>query len=131
MITVDGEAVTPGPDGSSGEDEAVRLARLDLKLCKALAALNPPHKLSVLLHARITALLRTLQRHEAIDQDTRQVADLDDEALREAAEVIRAIRALPFWTGKAFMGGPSFRTVLSGFALDVADEIDRRGRDKS
>ncbi len=58
MITVDGEAVNPG-DGDSDEDavaKAVRAARIELKLCKALAALNPPPDLSGYLHAHIVEL---------------------------------------------------------------------------
>jgi hypothetical protein len=131
MITIDGEAITPSPDDSNGEGEAVRLVRLDLKLCKALATLNPPHELSILLHARITEQLRSLHRNKATDQDTRLAADLDDDELRQAAEIIRAIRALPFWTERAFMDGPGFRSVLSGYALDITSELDKRGRDKS
>jgi hypothetical protein len=44
MITVDGEAIISGPDqndSGQGEGEALRTARLELKLCKAFAALNP------------------------------------------------------------------------------------------
>lgn len=126
MITVDGEAITPSPDGSNGEDEAVRLTRLDLKLCKALTALNPPHELSVLLHARITAHLRTLRRSGSTAQDTRQAADLDDDELRQGAAIFQATRALPFWSEKAIMGGPSYRTILASYALDLTDELNRR-----
>jgi hypothetical protein len=125
VITADGEPVTPGPDGSDGP-EAVRQALLDLKLCKALAALNPPHELSVLLHARITGQLRMVRRWNASDQDTRHAADLDDDELHQAAGIIRAIRALPFWTARAIMGGPGLRTVLSSYALDIADELGKR-----
>jgi transcriptional regulator with XRE-family HTH domain len=60
-----------------------------------------------------------------------QATDLDHDELRQAADIIRAIRALPFWTERAFMGGPGFRSVLSGYALDIASELDKRGRDKS
>jgi hypothetical protein len=127
MTTVDGQPVPTGEDG--GSEEAVRLAQLDVKLCKALARLNPPHELSVLLHARITKQLRVLRiDYEATDQDTRHPADLGDDELRQAADIIRAIRALPFWTEKAFMGGPGFRSVLSGYALDITSELDKRTR---
>ncbi len=131
MITVDGESVTPGSDASDDEAETVRLVRLDLKLCKALVALNPPHELSVLLHARMAGQLRTLRRRNAADQDTRQAADLDDDELSQAAAIIKAIRALPSWSNKALMGTAGFRSILSDYALDIADEIDGRGRDKS
>jgi hypothetical protein len=45
--------------------------RLELKLCKALAALDPPDEMSTLLHARIADLLRKLRRHDAIDATVR------------------------------------------------------------
>jgi hypothetical protein len=58
MITVDGEAVPrDSPDGDDRE-AILRTAQLELKLCKALAALDPPHELSTILHVRITEQLR-------------------------------------------------------------------------
>jgi hypothetical protein len=113
-----------------GGEEAVRAARLEVKLCKALAALDPPHELSVLLHGRITEGLRRMRRYDATDLEVRQVVDLDDEELLQAAGAVRAIRALPSWSDKGYTGGTGFRVVLSGYALDLADEIDKRGRDK-
>jgi hypothetical protein len=133
MITVDGEAVTPGP----GEDDSepyecgpLRTARLELKLCKALAALDPSPELRAPLHARIAAQLRKLPRYNATDPDTRQAADLTDDELREAAAIIRAIRALPTWSAMSYQGSSGLRTALGGYALDIADELDKRaGRD--
>ena len=48
MITVDGEPVT----GSQGDDPAdiMRKVRVELKCCKALMAMKPPHDLSAPLH---------------------------------------------------------------------------------
>jgi hypothetical protein len=134
LITVDGEPIALSSDADDGgqENEGLRLARLDLKLCKALLALDPPHELSVLLHARIAEQLRRLSsRYYAVDQDVRQVADLTSEELREAAGVIRAIRALPSLTKRGFPGTLPFRSALGGYALDIVDEIDQRPRDNS
>lgn len=133
MITVDGEPAEPGPGGSSDREEAVRRTLLELKLCKALAAAGPPHELSTLLHGRIAEMLRGLKRDDAADPDAREAADLTDDELRETAGIVRAIRRLQPWTGKdarGYQGGGGFRVVLSGFALDLADELDKRaGRD--
>jgi hypothetical protein len=63
---------------------------------------------------------------EVNDQDARQVCDLTDDELRQAAAIIRAIRALPSWTDKSYQGGTGFRVVLSGYALGLTDEIDKR-----
>lgn len=133
MIVVDSEEIPrPTDDGQRGEssEEVVRAARLEVKLCKALTALDPHHELSVLLHGRTTEALRRLRRYDATDLEVRQVADLDDEELSQAAGVVRAIRASPSWSDKCYAGGTGFRVVLSGYALDLADEIDKRGRDK-
>jgi hypothetical protein len=122
MITVDGEPVT----GSEGADPAdiTRKARIELKCCKALTAMNPPHDLSASLHARIVELLRTLKRYGTQDQDVAQTADLSDEELREAVGIVRALRAaLPV---KGYQGGTGFRVALGGYALDVVDEIENR-----
>jgi hypothetical protein len=45
VITVDGQAVNPSDDRSDDDvvAKAVGAARLELKLCKALVALKPPH----------------------------------------------------------------------------------------
>jgi hypothetical protein len=67
VITVDGEAI-PGDSPADDDREATaRTARLELKLCKAPTALDPPHKLFTILHALITEQLRKLRRHEASD----------------------------------------------------------------
>jgi hypothetical protein len=134
VIVVDGEEIPRPMDGGQrgeGHDEVVRVARLEVKLCKALAALDPHRELSVLLHGRITEALRRLRRHDATDLGVREVADLTDDELRQAAVIVRAIRALPSWADKSYQGGTGFRVVLSGYALDLADEIDKRSRDKS
>jgi hypothetical protein len=134
VIVVDGEQISRPKDGGQGgesPEDVVRVARLEVKLCKALAALDPQHELSVLLHGRITEALRRLRRHDATDLAVRRVADLSDDELRQAAGIVRAIRALPSWTETGYPGGTGFRVVLSGYALDLADEIDKRGRDKS
>ena len=65
VITVDGEAIPQDFPGGDAREEALRTARLELKLCKALAGLDPPHELSTILHARITEQLRRLRRHDA------------------------------------------------------------------
>lgn len=127
MITVDGEPVTPGPAGSDPHEEARRLARLELKLYKSLVALGPPPELSVSLHARIAETLRRMRLEGTMhDPDARELADFTDDELRQAAAVIRAIRALPFWNEKSYKGGTGFRVDLSGYALDLIDELDKR-----
>jgi hypothetical protein len=132
VITVDGQAVNPGgADGGDADEEVVRIIRLELKLCKALLALNPPHDLSVLAHTRAAELLRTLRRHDTADRDVSQVADLGDAELREAAGIIRAFHALPSWAAKGFQGGTSFRAVLGEYALDLAAEIGTRAARES
>jgi hypothetical protein len=134
-MTVDGEAITPDPDGndSDGQEyrEELRMIQLELKLCKALLMLSPPPELSAPLHARMAANLRKLPRYEATDPATRQATDLDEDELREAAGIIRAIRAMPTWPNISYYGGTHLRTSLGLYALDIADEIDKRGRDKS
>jgi hypothetical protein len=127
------DAIAPGPeenDEAPGESEDLRTARLELKLCKALAALNPPHEVATLLHGRIVEQLGKLRRLRAIDEDVRQVFDLTDEELREAAGIVRAVRGLPSWMDRGLQGGVSFRAALGGYALDLVDEIDKRGRGK-
>jgi hypothetical protein len=126
VITVDGEAVTSGSDGDQGRDQAVRAIRLELKLCRAMVTLDPPLEMSILLHARIADMLRKLRRYDAIDAAARQACDLTDDEVREAAGIIRALRALPSWMEKGLQGGNSFRTIVSGYALDIADELDKR-----
>lgn len=124
MTTVDGEPAAPGPDGESEERAA---ARQELKLCKALLALSPPPELAAPLHSRIAAYLRRLPILQANDPDGRQPADLTDQELREAATIIRAIRALPTWT-RIHQGTTGMRTALGGYSLDIADELDKRPR---
>jgi hypothetical protein len=136
VIIVDGEEITPwSPDGKDGGgptgEEIVRAARLELKLCKALVALNPPHGLSVILYGRIAQALRVLSNHDAADPDARQATDLDDDELRQAAEIVRAIRALPAIASRIGKGGHGLRFILTDYALDLVNEIDKRGRDKS
>jgi hypothetical protein len=122
VITVDGEPVT-GSESDDPED-ITRKARIELKCCKALAAVNPPHDVSTSLHTRIVELLRTLKRCGTEDQDAAQAADLSDEELRQAAGLVRALRAvLP---EKGYQGGTGFRVALGGYALDVVDEIEKR-----
>jgi hypothetical protein len=133
VITVGGEAVSPAGDGS-GEDEAakeVRAARLELRLCKALAALNPPRDVALLVHARAAGLLRLLRKHDAADTDVTAVSDLGDGELREAVEIVRAFRALPPGGIRGFPGGRSFRAVLGEYAFDLAAELDSRARGSS
>jgi hypothetical protein len=129
VITVDGQAVNPGPAGApGGEDssgDALRDIRMELKLCKALAALNPPHEVSGFLHARIADLLRRLRRRDATDQDVRQAGDLSDDELRQAAGILRAIRALPTWASP-YQGGAGLRVALGGYAIGLIDELDKR-----
>jgi hypothetical protein len=129
VITADGEAVTPGPgedDSEPDECGPLRTARVEPKLCKALAALDPSPELRAPPHARIAAQLRKLPRYNATDPDTRQAADLTDNELREAAAIIRAIRALPAWPAMSYQGSSGLRAALGGYALDIADELDKR-----
>jgi hypothetical protein len=129
MITVDGEAITPGPEENGsrqGEVPALRTIRLELKLCKALVALDPSPELLAPLHGRIAAQLRRLPRYGATDPDTRQPADLTDDELRQAVAIVRAIRALPTWPQMSHQGSSGMRTALGGYALDLADELDKR-----
>jgi hypothetical protein len=124
-MTVDGEAVNPpNGDGEDSRDE-MRETRLELKLCKALAALNPPHELSGYLHTRVADLLRKLRRNDAMDEDVTHPADLTDDELKQAAGIVRAIRALPSSAGR-YQGGTGLRVALGGYALDLADEIATR-----
>jgi hypothetical protein len=104
----------------------MRVIRLELKLCKALTALNPPHEVSASLHARISDQLRRLRRHDATDQDVTQVADLSDDELHQAAAILRAFRALPTWEAAYRGGGTGFRAALGGYAIGLADELDKR-----
>jgi hypothetical protein len=117
VITVDGEAVNP--------DDAVGAARLELRLCKALAALNPPRDVSLLVHARAVELLRVLRKHDAANPDVIGVADLSDADLKEAVGIVRAFRALPPYSVRGFQG-LSFRSVLGEYAFDLAAELDAR-----
>ena len=127
MITVDGQAVTPA-DGHGDDDDvakAVGAGRLELKLCRALAALSPPRDVSLLVHARAAELLRLLRKHDAADPDAMRVADLSDGELKEAVGIVRAFRALPPYAVRGFQG-LSFRAVLGEYAFDLAAELDTR-----
>lgn len=126
MITVDGEPVITGPDPSD-HDEATRLALLELKLYKALAALSPPHDLSSLLHARVTEAMRTLKKRGVTDPGARAAADLTDDELHQAAALVRAMQSLPSWTGiQGYYRPGSFRAILSSYALDLDGELSKR-----
>jgi hypothetical protein len=128
VITVNGQAVNPAGDHGDDDDaaKAADAARLELKLCRALAALNPPRDVSLLAHARAAELLRILRNHDVADPDDIRVPDLSDSELKEAAAIVRAFRALPSCGLKGFPGGVSFRAVLGEYALDVAAELDTR-----
>jgi hypothetical protein len=104
----------------------LRTIWLELKLCKALLMLSPLPELSAPLHARMAANLRKLPRYDAIDPGTRQADDLTDDELREAAGLIRAIRALPSWPNMSYGGSTGLRTGLGSYALDIAVEMDKR-----
>ena len=124
-MTVDGEAVNPpNADGHNGRD-VIREIRLELKLCKALVALRPSDEISGYLYARIADLLRTMRRHDAIDEDCTQPADFTDAELKEATGIIRAMRALPS-SARGYQGGTGLRVALGGYAMDLADEISAR-----
>jgi hypothetical protein len=124
-MTVDGEPVNPPDSGAAGSGDELREIRLELKLCKALVELRPSDEISRYLYARIADLLRTMRRHDAIDEDCTQPADLTDAELKEATAIIRAMRALPS-AAKGYPGGTGLRVVLGGYALDLADEISAR-----
>jgi hypothetical protein len=127
VITVDGEAINPiADDNPKSIETIVSETRVELKLCRALAALNPPLDLSVILHARAAELLKALRRYDATDQDVIPAEDLSDTDLKQAASFVRAFRALPSWGTKGFQGGVSFRSILGEYALELADEIDSR-----
>ncbi len=93
---------------------------------QGLAALNPPQDLSTFLHARIAEMLRTLKRNGASDTGVTRPADLSDSELEEAAGILRAFRALPWWTEAGYQGGTGLRITLSEYALGLASEIDTR-----
>lgn len=63
---------------------------------------------------------------DATDPGTRQADDLTDDESREAARLIRAIRALPSWPNMSYAGSTGLRTALGGYALDIAVEMDKR-----
>jgi hypothetical protein len=85
VITVDGDPITPADAGDEAEELRQGQARLEVKLCKALAALDPPHGLQVIVHGRIAGHLRMLSRHGARCLDARQPAGLTDDELRGAS----------------------------------------------
>lgn len=120
MIIVDGRPLPVG-----GTDGAQELALLELRLLKALAALDPPHGLASILHSRIAARIRELRSPDTPDPDARQPADLDREELREATGIIRALLALPGHQ-HATQGGHGLHVALSAYAQDLAEENRRR-----
>lgn len=126
MITVDGQAVNPAADHRDDASKAVGAAQLELKLCRALAALYPPRDVSLLVHARAAELLRLLRKHDAADPDAIPAVDLSDAELKEAAGIVRAFCALPAGSIRGFPGGVTFRAVLGEYALDLAAELDAR-----
>jgi hypothetical protein len=123
VIIIDGQDITTPDTGDEAAE--LRQARLEVKLCKALAALDPPHGLQVILHGRIAGHLRALNRHGAPGPDARQPADLTDDELRDAAGIIRALLALPS-PGSGHSSAHGLRTVLGRYALDLAHEITTR-----
>ncbi len=122
MITVDGEPIL---SDDQDKPDPLRIMRVELKLCKALAMLNPPADLSAPLNQRISELMRAMKRRGVPDPDTRYPATLTDEELREAAALVRAFRVLPSWA-KAAQHGSGFRSALGCYALDLTDEIEKR-----
>jgi hypothetical protein len=74
VITIDGEPVSPGDDDDAAK--AARAARQELKLCKALAALDPPGSLASIVYGRIAGHLRALNYDNLTDPGARQPADL-------------------------------------------------------
>jgi hypothetical protein len=116
VITVDGQAVNPADDNDDAK--AVHAARLELRLCRALAALSPPRDVSLLVHARAAELLRLLRKHDAADLDAMRVADLGDAELKEAVGIVRAFRALPPYSVRGFQG-LGFRSVLGEYAFET------------
>lgn len=129
MIVVDGEPVTPG-DGQDGPAAQVRAAQLEVRLCQALLALDPPEYVMFTACGRIRQALSTLRNHDAPYQEVRDLASLTDGELRDAAGIIRALRALPLWASTLHAGRVGFAAIIGGYALDIADELDKRaGRD--
>jgi hypothetical protein len=127
VTTVNGHPVTG--HGGHDDDRSVARARRELRLSKALLALNPPHDLATILYTRAYALMRDLRRDGTIDPDTRQAADLGDDELHQAAGIVRELLALH--NQKANGSAPrGLRVVLGSYALDLAHESDTRaGRD--
>jgi hypothetical protein len=123
VLTVDGEPV-PSP-GDSDADGSLQNLRLELKLCQALTALDPPSELSVVLHGRITGHLRALHRYHETDHNARQPAALTDDELHQATAIIRALRTLPAMANNGARTH-SLGAALGGYALDLADELNKR-----
>jgi hypothetical protein len=129
VIVVDGEPVTPG-DGQDGPAAQVRAAQLEVRLCQALLALDPPADVMSSASGRIHRALRTLRDHDAPYEGSRDPASLTDDELREAFRIVRALRALPVWASTLHAGRVGFAAIIGGYALDIADELDKRaGRD--
>jgi endogenous inhibitor of DNA gyrase (YacG/DUF329 family) len=94
----------------------LRTVRPELKLCQASRP-STPRPTCARRCTRIAAQLWKLPRYNATDQDTRQPTDLTDDELREAAVIIRAIRALPTWPTMSYQGNSGLRTALGGYFL--------------
>jgi hypothetical protein len=120
VITVDGEAVMQAD--SDDPEHILANVRTELKLCKALLALDPPYDVAVSLYARITDILRVLKRHGQRDAGT-PVAELSDEELASARDLLRAIRAVT--PERQLTGNTGFRVVLSEYTLAVVDETEK------
>jgi hypothetical protein len=73
--TVDSQAVNPIDDHSHEAAEGVDAARLELKLCRTLAALNPPRDLSLMVQTRAAELLRVLRNHTHVEGERRKDED--------------------------------------------------------
>jgi hypothetical protein len=119
VIIVDGKPLPEGgPDGRE-------LALLELRLYKALAALDPPHGLAAILHSRIAARIRELRHTGTPDPGTRHPADLTPDELHEAAGITRVLLALPGHE-HATMGGHGLQVALTAYARDLASEARSR-----
>jgi hypothetical protein len=127
MFIIDGEEI-PGTPLDDRDDEALRVIRLEVTLCRALLALGPPAGLAAPLHARIAMQLRALPRYDATDPSEKPAASLTDDEARQASRIIRALRSLPTWPRMSAHPSSSLRSALGGYSLDLADEIDKRAR---
>jgi hypothetical protein len=126
VIVVDGEPVTPG-DGQDGPAAQVRAAQLEVRLCQALLALDPPGGVMSSASGRIRRALRDQDPYEG----SRGPASLTDDELHDAFRIVRALRALPRWASTVHAGRVGFAAIIGGYTLDSADELDKcAGRDE-